>query len=112
MPIKESENVKSLIPQTFLVICETLQVDIDASLKTLKSILCQLEGMFNIYTGVKFESSYQTLEGNTLYILDKDMGEKRENEFLDYIVNIIEEGRDLSYYHRQLQYHKCCFNEK
>lgn len=93
MPIKESENVKSLIPQTFLVICETLQVDIDASLKTLKSILCQLEGMFNIYTGVKFESSYQTLEGNTLYILDKDMGENRENEFLDYIVNIIEERK-------------------
>lgn len=94
--VKESENVKSLIPQTFFVICETLQVDIDASLKNLKSILCQLEGMFNIYTGVKFESSYQTLEGNTLYILDKDMGANRENEFLDYIVNIIEERKAYS----------------
>lgn len=96
IPVKEAENVKSLIPQTFFVICETLQIDIDASLKTLNSILCQLESMFNIYTGVKFESSYQTLEGNTLYILDKDMGINREDEFLDYIVNIIEERKTYS----------------
>lgn len=95
-PVKEAENIKSLIPQTFFEICETLQIDMDASLKTLRSILCQLEKMFNIYTGVKFESSYQTLEGNTLYILDKDMGENRENEFLDYIVNIIEERKTYS----------------
>ena len=94
--VKELENVKTLIPQTIFVICETLQVDIDASLKTLKSILGQLQGMFNIYTGVKFESSYQELEGNTLYILDKDMGVDRENEFLDYIVNIIEERKAYS----------------
>ena len=95
-PVKELENIKTLIPQTFLVICETLQIDIDVSLKTLKSILCQLEGLFNIYTGVKFESSYQALDGNTLYILDKDMGENRENEFLDYMVNIIEERKAYS----------------
>ncbi len=95
-PVKEAENVKSLIPQTFFEICETLQIDIDASLKTLKRILCQLEGMFNIYTGVKFENSYQTLNGNTLYILDKEMGANRENEFLDYIVNIIEKRKAYS----------------
>lgn len=94
--MKELETVKAIIPQTFFIICETLQIDIDASLKTLKNILCQLEEMFNIYTGVKFESSYQTLDGNTLYILDKDMGVNRENEFLDYIVNIMEERKAYS----------------
>lgn len=91
--MKEWETIKNIIPKTFVVICETLQVDIDVTLKTLKSILNQLEEKFNIYTGVKFEKSYQTLDGNTLYILDKDMGENRENEFLDYIVNIIDERK-------------------
>ena len=41
--MKELETVKAIIPQTFFIICETLQIDIDASLKTLKNILCQLE---------------------------------------------------------------------
>lgn len=91
--IKELETIKGIIPQTFTAICETLQVDIDAALKTLKSILSQLEGKFNIYTGVKFENSYRTLDGNTLYILDKDMGVSRENEFLDYIVSITGERK-------------------
>ena len=91
--LREIENVKSSIPQTYLEICETLQVNIDGSLKTLQKILCQLEGIFNIYTGGKFESFYRTLEGNTLYILDKDMGVNREYEFLEYIVSIIEERK-------------------
>lgn len=93
IPMKELETIKDIIPQTFIVICESLQLDIDATLKTLKSILSQLEGKFNVYTGIKFENSYQTLDGNTLYILDKDMGENRENEFLDYIVSITDERK-------------------
>lgn len=91
--MKELESIKDIIPQTFLVICEALAVDIDANLKTLKSILSQLEGKFHIYTGIKFEDNYKTLDGNTLYILDKDMGENRENEFIDYIVSITDERK-------------------
>lgn len=94
--LREANTIESIAPKTFAVICEALEVDIDASLKTLKSILSQLEEKFNIYTGVELESSYQTLNGNTLYILDKDMGANRENEFLDYIVNIIEERKAYS----------------
>ena len=94
--IKELESIKDIIPQTFLVICETLEVDIDANLKTLKSILSQLEEKFHIYTGIKYEDDYQTLDGNTLYILDKDMGEDRENEFIDYIVSIIDKRKSYN----------------
>lgn len=96
MSLKEWKTVKEIIPQTFSVISETLQIDIDASLKTLESILNQLEGRFSVYTGVKFENSYQTLDGNSLFILDKDMGVNRENEFLDYIVDIVEERKTYS----------------
>lgn len=94
--MKELESIKDIIPQTFLVICEALSVDIDANLKTLKSILSRLEGKFHIYTGFKFEDEYQTLDGNTLYILDKEMGEDRENEFIDYIVSIIDKRKSYN----------------
>lgn len=94
--MKEVECIKDRIPQTFIVICETLEVDIDAALKTLKSILSKLEERFSVYTGTKFESNYQTLDGNTLYILDKDMGKNRENEFLDYIVNVTDKRKSYN----------------
>lgn len=48
----------------------------------------QEQEKFRVYRGVEFETSYQQLDGNTLYILDKDMGENRQNEFLDYIFSI------------------------
>lgn len=88
--LKELEIIKNVAPKFFDVMCETLEVDVDASLKTLASVLNQLEDKFIIYTGVNFDGSYQVLEGNTLYILDKDMGKKREDEFLSYILDIIE----------------------
>ena len=43
--------------------------------------------------GVRFESDYYKLSGNTLYILDKDMGEEHENEFLDYILSITDKRK-------------------
>lgn len=91
--LKGIQAIENIAPKMFSAICETLEVDIDASLKTLKSILSQLEGRFTIYTGIKFEDLYYKLDGNTLYILDKDMGENRENEFLDYILNITDERK-------------------
>lgn len=89
-PLKDLEVTGYKIPKTFAVICDNLNVDIDASLKTLKSILDYLQEQekFRVYRGVEFETSYQQLDGNTLYILDKDMGENRQNEFLDYIFSI------------------------
>ena len=92
-PIKELETIKDIMPQTYNTICETLQGDIEAALKTLRSILDQLKEKFTIYTGSGFRGFYRELEGNTLYILDKDMGKNRENEFLDYIVSVIDERK-------------------
>lgn len=94
--IKELENIKDRMPQIFNAIYETLQVDIEAELKTLKRILNQLGGEFAIHIGNKFSHFYRELEGNTLYILDKNMGVNRENEFLDYMVNIIDERKDYN----------------
>ncbi len=95
--IKELESIKDKMPQIFNAIYETLQDDIEVELKTLKNILIYLgEEKFTIHTGVKFTNSYRELKGNTLYILDKDMGKNRENEFLDYIINIIDERKDYN----------------
>lgn len=91
--LKDMDTIERIAPKIFAVICETLQVALDASLKTLKGILSQLEDKFAIYEGIKFEDTYYELDGNTLYILDKDMGENRENEFLDYILNITDERK-------------------
>lgn len=91
--IRELENIKDSIPQISNAIYETLQVDIEAELKTLKRILIQLGGEFTIHTGVKFSDFYRKLAGNTLYILDKNMGVNRENEFLDYVIKIIDERK-------------------
>lgn len=91
--LQDMETIERVAPRIFAIICETLEVALDASLKTLKGILSQLEGKFAIYEGIKFEDDYYELDGNTLYILDKDMGENRENEFLDYILNIIDKRK-------------------
>ncbi|MDE5758864.1 MAG: hypothetical protein K2H85_09675, partial [Allobaculum sp.] len=91
--MEELENIREMIPKAFIIIQETLQDDIDATLKALKSILNQLDEKFNICIGGELENSYQTLDGNTLYILDKDMGSNRENEFLDYLVSITDKRK-------------------
>ena len=91
--LRDIQSIKNRAPRMFSVICETLEVDIDASLKTLSSILNQLEGKFTIYTGINFKNLYYKLDGNTLFILDKDMGQNRENEFLEYILNITDERK-------------------
>ena len=67
-------------------------------MKILKDVLGQLAklGKFEIYRGVKFEDDYKKLVGNTLYILDKDMGENRENEFLEYILSILNQRTSSS----------------
>lgn len=95
LPLKDLEATGYKVPKTFAAICDNLNVDIDASLKTLKSILDYLQEQekFRVYKGVKFETFYQQLDGNTLYILDKDMGENRQNEFLDYIFSITSERK-------------------
>lgn len=93
-PLKILDTDGYKIPKTFKLISESLNVDIDATLKTLKSILIQLQEQFSIYSGVKFESRYKEVEGNTLFILDKDMGVGREDEFLEYILCITKERKE------------------
>lgn len=90
-PVKSMKEEE--IPELFSEISAILEVDSESALKTLESVLDQLENEFNVYKGVSFESDYYKLSGNTLYILDKDMGEKRENEFLDYILSITDERK-------------------
>lgn len=90
-------SVKSMkeeeAPKLFSEIYTILEVDSESALKTLKSVLDQLEDKFSVYKGVRFESDYYKLSGNTLYILDKDMGEEHENEFLDYILSITDKRK-------------------
>lgn len=95
-PMIELEDIRLLIPRVYSEICDVLESDIDPALKVLKSILDRLKEKFQIYRGIRLEDSYNTLEGNTLYILDKDMGVDREDEFLDYMVSIMEERKDYS----------------
>ncbi len=89
--LKDLADIEFKMPHMFTAICESLEVAMDISLKILKDVLGQLAklGKFEIYRGVKFEDDYKKLVGNTLYILDKDMGENRENEFLEYILSIL-----------------------
>lgn len=88
-------SFKRNIPQTYLYICEALNVDVDSSLETLKNILDQLNG-FNICYSEKFENGFQDLNGNSLFILDKNMGKNQENEFLEYIIHITSERKEYN----------------
>lgn len=89
--LKDLADIEFKMPDMFAAICESLDIAMDVSLKVLKDLLEQLagQGKFDIYSGVKFEDDYKKLAGNTLYILDKDMGKNRENEFLGYILSIL-----------------------
>lgn len=95
-PMIELEDIRLLIPRVYSEICDVLKIDIDPALKSLKSILDKLEEKFQIYREGRLKDSHNTLEGNTLYILDKDMGANREDEFLDYMVSIMEKRKDYS----------------
>ena len=95
LPLKDLETYKHEIPDVYEAICECLNVEIDRSLKTLDSIMDYLkaEESIMIYKGEKFYNEYEKLDGNTLYILDKDMGKNRENEFMDYILRIADKRK-------------------
>lgn len=91
--LSEIDAVKFRIPKLYDKISSNLEVERDRSLETLKNILKQLTEQedLKIYFDVKFKNEFKKLVGNTLYILDKDMGKDREDEFLSYILDITDQ---------------------
>lgn len=98
--LKDLDKIKNKIPETYPLIIESLSFQQDTSLMTLEAVLDRLaeDRQFNVCKEFKFSANVRKMEGNTLYILDKDMGGDQEDGFLEYIVSIIEvrkETRDL-----------------
>ena len=94
--IKDIESFEGEIPNLYAEICENLGVFIDSALKNLKTIFdkISMQEEINIYYDVEFKGTYQTMQGNTLYILDKNMGDGKEDAVIQYILDIIEERKD------------------
>lgn len=89
--LKNIVQIKDRIPKTYMLIADNLSLQLDLSLETLEKVLKQLSeaNLFHVYKEHRFSDRLRKIEGNTLYILDKDMGDNREDEFLDYIIDII-----------------------
>lgn len=79
-------------------IIATLHNEIDQSLHNLISILEELniKSDFKIVTSAEFKDEFTNIQGNALYILDKNMGDKKENEFLQYIISLTDKRRDFN----------------
>jgi hypothetical protein len=72
-------------------VVSTINIQLDSSLETLKLILEDLKYKeFEIKCSVDFKDEFKELQGNILYILDKNMGENKEDAFLEYIMELIE----------------------
>lgn len=94
--IKDIESFEGEIPNLYADICENLGVIIDSALKNLRTVFdkISMQEKINIYYDVEFKGTYQTMQGNTLYILDKNMGDGKEDAVIQYILKIIEERKD------------------
>ena len=90
--LKDIELFIQEIPETYEEICRTLDVKLDSSLQKLQTVLKEISesGKINVYNDVKFKDEYQELQGNSLYILDKNMGVGKEDEVIEYISDIIQ----------------------
>lgn len=118
--LKDIELFVQEIPETYAEICRTLDVKLDSSLQKLQIVLEEISesGKINVYNDVKFKDEYQELQGNSLYILDKNMGVGKEDEVIEYISDIIQtrkkyndlviiysaEVKDLLTHEKKLQY--------
>lgn len=118
--LKDIELFIQKIPETYAEICRTLDVKLDSSLQKLQIVLKEISesGNINVYNDVKFKDEYQELQGNSLYILDKNMGVGKEDEVIEYISDIIQtrkkyndlviiysaEVKDLLTHEKKLQY--------
>ena len=118
--LKDIELFVQEIPETYEEICRTLAVKLDSSLQKLQIVLEEISetGEIKVYNDVKFKDKYQKLQGNSLYILDKNMGVGKEDEVIEYISDIIQirkkyndlviiysaEVKDLLTHEKKLQY--------
>lgn len=94
--LKDIESFETEIPNLYAEICENLGVTIDSALRNLKTVLdrISMQEKISIHYDVEFKGIYQTMQGNTLYILDKNMGVGKEDAVIQYILNIIEKRKD------------------
>lgn len=93
--LKDIKLFELKIPNTYAEITQNLNL-FDSALMNLKTILSKISAQekISIYYDAEFNNKYQVLQGNTLYILDKNMGDGEEDAAIGYIIDIIEKRKD------------------